>query len=129
MTGIKSQDEEYKSGLLGSEVYMQKIICSACYGERDSEAESTKERNKTSTFGLKSPYRMNRWYGTRILTADQLTECRRPRRGCSPKEGALKMILEGRGWEGSGRGDPMQIHIYVWQKPSQYCRAIICQLK
>ena len=24
---------------------------------------------------------------------------------------------------------PMQIHTDVWQKPSQYCEAIICQLK
>ena len=47
------------------------------------------------------------------------------------------MILEGQGWEGSGGGVqdggdtciPMQIHTDVWQKPSQYCEAIICQLK
>lgn len=62
---------------------------------------------------------MNRWYGTRILTADQLTECRWPRRGCNPKEVALKMILEGQGWE--EKKDIAKIRkIYVNEKYQEY---------
>ena len=44
---------------------------------------------------------------------------------------------EGQGEEGSGRGVqdggthmyPWLIHVDAWQKPSQYCRVIILQLK
>ena len=40
--------------------------------------------------------------------------------------------LEGRWKEvqgGGDRGTPMAIHFDVWQKPTQYCKAIILQLK
>ena len=55
--------------------------------------------------------------------------------------GHPKLVLwdnpEGWGWEGGGRGDqnggthvyPWLIHVNVWQKPPQYCKAISCQLK
>ena len=43
------------------------------------------------------------------------------------------------GWDGEGCGrgvqggetqvHPWVIHIYVWQKPSQYCKVIILQLQ
>ena len=44
---------------------------------------------------------------------------------------------EGWGWEGDGRevqdGEthvhPWLIHVDIWQKPSQYCKVIILQLK
>ena len=41
---------------------------------------------------------------------------------------------EGLGWEGGGKGfrigEQLQlIHVDVWQKPSQYCKIIILQLK
>jgi len=31
--------------------------------------------------------------------------------------------------EVQGRGDVWQIHVIVWQKPTQYCKVIILQLK
>ena len=44
---------------------------------------------------------------------------------------------EGQGGQGDGRGVhdggdsciPMPIHVDVWQKPSQYCKLVIVQLK
>ena len=47
----------------------------------------------------------------------------------------LRDIVEGQGGEGGGRSvqeDTVylwQIHADVWQKPSQYCKVIILQLK
>ena len=44
---------------------------------------------------------------------------------------------EGWGWEGGRRGvqdgvthvHPLLTHVYVWQKPPQYCKLIILQSK
>ena len=59
----------------------------------------------------------------------------------TPEAGHSKLVLwdnpEGWGGEGGGRGfqdggthlPPWLIHVDVWQKPSQYCKAIILQLK
>ena len=41
-------------------------------------------------------------------------------------------IRKGQGWEGRVEGTPVYlwlIHADVWQKPSQYCKLIILQLK
>ena len=42
-------------------------------------------------------------------------------------------VGRGRRWEGGSRGmGPMHLwltHVDVWQKPTQYCKAIIFQLK
>ena len=54
--------------------------------------------------------------------------------------GHPKLVLwdnpEGWGGEGGGKGDGRDtrvylrpIHVAIWQKPSQYCKAIILQLK
>ena len=48
----------------------------------------------------------------------------------------LKLVLcnnlEGRDGEGSGEGTHVPLwlrHVFVWQKPTKYCKAIILQLK
>ena len=49
----------------------------------------------------------------------------------APKAGAgtTQRDRVGRVQDGGAQGHPWLIHVDVWQKPSQYCKVIILQLK
>ena len=47
--------------------------------------------------------------------------------GMTPRDGMGREVRGGSGW--GARVHPWQVHVDIWQKPAQYCKVVILQLK